>query len=488
MTAIKKIISLIAISLSIFVYQNCTPFDGGVEFGSSSSEVSFFVGLYEKVIEPKCLECHSGSSPQGGLNLSTYATIAASNTVVAGNALGSSLYTALLNAEIPEHDTLNAQELEGLANWINAGARENELPVVNAGANRSLLLPASSLQLSGQASDLDGQIVSYAWTQTAGPNSSTLANQNTQVVSISNLVEGNYTFTLTVTDNLGGVGTDTVDVSVSLASNVPPTVNAGANRNVTSPTSTATITASASDSDGTIASYLWTQVSGPNTATLTGATTATISLSNLIDGTYVFNIRVTDNRGGAANDQVSVIVAPQAANVNPTVNAGNNRNITLPTNSVTITATASDSDGTIASRQWTKVSGPAATLGGATTLTLTASALVEGTYVFRLTVTDDRGGTGMDDVTVVVAAAPAAPTFSQLQDQVFFRCTGCHGSNGGYSMMSYNSVMSRVDPGNASNSELYDRVTDNSMPPGTPLNQTDKNLIRDWINAGALDN
>ena len=41
-------------------------------------------------------------------------------------------------------------------------------------------------------------------------------------------------------------------------------------------------------------------------------------------------------------------------------------------------------------------------LSGATTTTLTANNLIEGTYIFRLTVTDDENETAFDTVSVTV--------------------------------------------------------------------------------------
>jgi dienelactone hydrolase len=96
------------------------------------------------------------------------------------------------------------------------------------------------------------------------------------------------------------------------------------------------------------------------------------------------------------------IQEPVPTNAVPVANAGANKSITLPTNSVTITGSATDSDGTIASYIWTKKSGSTATLSGAATKTLSVSSLVAGTYVFTLTVKDDKGATDTDDVTVTV--------------------------------------------------------------------------------------
>ena len=79
--------------------------------------------------------------------------------------------------------------------------------------------------------------------------------------------------------------------------------------------------------------------------------------TNLSAGTYQFELTVTDNKGAIAKDTVQVTVN-EAANIPPTADAGNDQTITLPTNSVNLNGTGADEDGTIASYQWTKISGP----------------------------------------------------------------------------------------------------------------------------------
>jgi len=82
------------------------------------------------------------------------------------------------------------------------------------------------------------------------------------------------------------------------------TVDAGANvANNTTGTETFTATPSA-----TAVSYVWTQVSGPGTATLTNKNTNKMTASGMVDGTYVFQVVATDVNGTTASDTVSVVV------------------------------------------------------------------------------------------------------------------------------------------------------------------------------------
>ena len=66
----------------------------------------------------------------------------------------------------------------------------------------------------------------------------------------------------------------------------------------------------------------------------------------------------------------------------------------------------SDGDGTIVSYAWIRVSGPTTfTLANAMQHATGLTNLFTGTYVFRLTVTDNNGATATDDITVTVNAA-----------------------------------------------------------------------------------
>lgn len=279
----------------------------------------------------------------------------------------------------------------------------NALPIANAGADQTITLPINSLNITGSGTDSDGAISSYQWTQVSG-TAATLANADTRVIGLSGLISGTYVFRLTVTDNAGATASDDVSLIVNPAPNIVPVANAGADQTITLPVNSVNIAGSGTDSDGAISSYIWTKVSGL-VAMLANENTNTLSLTELASGAYVFRLTVTDNSGAIASDDVSVVVNP-AANVSPTANAGIDQTITLPTNSLSLIGDGTDTDGTISSYAWTKVSGPTATLLNTNTKTLSLSGLVSGTYVFRLTVTDNSGTTALDDVNVIVNPEP----------------------------------------------------------------------------------
>jgi len=190
----------------------------------------------------------------------------------------------------------------------------------------------------------------------------------------------------------------------------PPTVSAGTNQNITLP-STLTLTGTATANGGTtISGYTWSQQSGPNTAAITTAGAAITTVTGVAAGTYVFKLIVTASDGSSSTSTVTVVVtgATPPANTAPMANAGTNQVITLPTASASLTGSGTDADGnsTIASYGWTQVSGPnTAGITTAAVATTTVTGLIQGVYVFRLTVTDDQSATGTADVQVTVNAA-----------------------------------------------------------------------------------
>jgi len=99
--------------------------------------------------------------------------------------------------------------------------------------------------------------------------------------------------------------------------------------------------------------------------------------------------------------------AEPPSNSHPVANAGPDKFITLPANSVTIHGSGSDKDGEIVSYSWTKASGGPATVRQNDSKTLLVEGLEEGAYLFRLTVRDNDGAAASDNVSVVVKAGAA---------------------------------------------------------------------------------
>lgn len=109
-----------------------------------------------------------------------------------------------------------------------------------------------------------------------------------------------------------------------------------------------------------------------------------------------------------------------SANQSPTVSAAASPSpVLLPASTTVLNAQGFDSDGTIANYTWTQVSGPSQAGGISPNLqTVTATGLVEGTYVFRITVTDDDNATAATEVTVVVRTPANIPPKAEAGDNI----------------------------------------------------------------------
>ncbi|WP_136466963.1 PKD domain-containing protein [Flagellimonas onchidii] len=151
-----------------------------------------------------------------------------------------------------------------------------------------------------------------------GPSGSALVNPGTfnntgsTPLNIDFDVEGTYTVlfrrALSGTIQTGcDVATDAINVTVALT---PTASNAGTDQNLACNVTSTDITGNTI----TIGNSLWSQISGPNTATIASPYTRTTNVSNLIPGTYVFQYGIS---GGSAcapamEDTVEVVVSSDA--------------------------------------------------------------------------------------------------------------------------------------------------------------------------------
>lgn len=277
----------------------------------------------------------------------------------------------------------------------------NTAPVVSAGPDLNVTLATTDVYIQGTASDADGSIASYKWGKITGPAVG-MTNTGGSRLRVYNLVAGAYTFRLTVTDDKGATKSDDVNLTVSAATNSAPVANAGADK-TTSATSVA-VSGSGTDKDGKIVSYKWEKYAGA-TATLTNASTPTVTVSGMTNGTYTLKLTVTDDKGATGVDYMNITVSGVTTNLAPTANAGPDKVIT--TRSITLYGSATDKDGRIVSYKWEKYYGPAVTLTNANTATVTLSGMQDGKYFLRLLVMDDKGATDYDYMNVIVEGGTA---------------------------------------------------------------------------------
>ncbi len=256
------------------------------------------------------------------------------------------------------------------------------------------------------STDPDDNIVSYAWAYKSGPTEFLIADPISAKTDVSGLVEGDYVFTLTVTDADGVSSTDEVKITVLPAINQPPVVDAGNETSVVLP-NIAKLTGTAADPDGPVPTVKWTKKTGPAGASILSDTSLITDISFTTPGSYVFTLKATDNKGATASDDVIVTVTDPPNQKPVAVASVNSPVITLPVDKVTLDSAGSfDPEGGALTFDWKKsVTGGAGTIQNPTAATTDVTGLTQGNYTFTLTVKDSKGDTGTAQVNVTVNRA-----------------------------------------------------------------------------------
>ena len=289
---------------------------------------------------------------------------------------------------------------------------ENKPPIANAGSDAKLLLPLDSLMLDGTASsDRDGKIIAWEWTKISGPVPVTISFPKAVQTRVKHLVKGQYQFELKVTDDGGLSSRDTLQVTVDSTSasgsssqgNRPPVANAGPDQNVLLPSNHTILNGSASsDPDNNIISYRWVKVAGPSSFSIDNPSSAVMEVRDLVQGSYSFELLVTDAAGAFSRDTVQVIAKFLSGNIPPVADAGVDQKRILRSTRIPLDGSAShDPDGIIMGSIWSQIKGP--NIAQITHVNLPVSSIVgfvEGIYYFRLEVTDDKGAKDDDTVRI----------------------------------------------------------------------------------------
>ena len=304
----------------------------------------------------------------------------------------------------------------------------NGPPTANAGPTQTVGEGITVTLDASNSTDPDGDITTYLWEQTAGPQPFvTLTGANTVNPTFTTPDVGtggaSLTFKVTVTDASSLTSTATTIVNVTW-SNMPPTANAGPDQTLTEGI-VATLNGSHStDPDDGIASYAWEQIEGPLPfVTLTGANTVNPTFTTPYVGiggeSLVFKLTVTDNGGLKSTD--TIIVNVTWSNLPPTAEAGPNQTV-AEGSVVTLDASASvDTDDGIASYAWLQTGGAVVTLSdpGAKKPTFTTPdvGMAGDILTFQLTVTDNGGLQATDTVVITVTWVNAPPVANAGPDQ-----------------------------------------------------------------------
>ncbi|NJM24657.1 MAG: hypothetical protein HC859_03160 [Bacteroidia bacterium] len=173
-------------------------------------------------------------------------------------------HDAWINAYKPDHSVHNPNVYDWLMaqkKGTSSAKPSNVLPKANAGADKNVSLPLSSLLVTGSGSDADGTIVAYSWSKVSGA-SIIMSGTTSRKMTLTSILAGDYTFRLTVTDNSGATASDDVKLTVTSLLNLQPVADAGGDKSITLPDNNTYLAGSGLDADGSIASYNWSKTTG----------------------------------------------------------------------------------------------------------------------------------------------------------------------------------------------------------------------------------
>ncbi|XP_075460698.1 dyslexia-associated protein KIAA0319-like protein homolog isoform X3 [Ascaphus truei] len=304
---------------------------------------------------------------------------------------------------------------------VNLEPRVNRPPVAIVSPHyQEISLPTTSTVIDGSQSTDDDKIVSYHWEELKGPLREEKVSADTAILKLTNLVPGNYTFSLTVVDSDGASNSTTANLTVIKAVDYPPVANAGANQVITLPKNSIILYGNLSTDDHGIVSYEWSLSSHSKgkVTEMQGVRTSMLQLSALQEGDYTFQLTVTDSTGQQSTSEVTVIVQPED-NKPPQADAGPDKELTLPVDSTTLDGSRSTDDQKIASYLWEITRGPKGVkIENANTSVATLTGLQVGSYEFTLTVKDERDLQSKSTVSVIVREEMNKPPVAKIAGNV----------------------------------------------------------------------
>ncbi len=233
-----------------------------------------------------------------------------------------SLYVLIINTSFVGHADLTidvrSSNPPGALNGTDSPNLEvclfNQAPLVDAGSDQEITLPASA-NLDGTTAD-DGNPdppseLTVAWTKISGPGTVAFSDPNIEDTSASFSMVGEYVLQLEADDG-ELTESDTVTIIVIEIVNDPPEVDAGTDQAINRSdvaTLNGTVTDDGNPDPPSNVTTTWSKVSGSGDVTFADAdavdTTATFSAA----GEYVLEL-TADDGVESSSDQVAITVVP----------------------------------------------------------------------------------------------------------------------------------------------------------------------------------
>ena len=394
---------------------------GSSSSGSSSNPVN--VDPQFDPSTPTTLNTNEDSSTQftvaasdaNSSDVLTYSTTNGANGTVSPVAGTTDRFTYTPNPNFNGQDTFTITVSDGNGGTVSQTITVNVAPVndapelastqnVAAGKNQAITIPVN-------ASDIDGDTLSF--TVSANPSSGTVTQSPTDsnkfIYTPNNGFSGNDSFTVEVSDQNGGIRSQTITVAVS--GNTPPTVEAS--QSITTNEDEAIDgNVSATDPNGDSLSYQITSAPSHGNVVLGQGGNFQYTPNENYFGSDSFSVQVNDGNGGIKTQQINVTV--NAVNDKPIVDDEQDVNA-VEGAEANITVSATDIEGDTLS--YTVASNPSnGTVsnngGGNFTYTPTSSNF-SGIDTFNVDVSDGNGGTSTQKINIIVSPINHNP---ELQD------------------------------------------------------------------------
>ncbi len=280
----------------------------------------------------------------------------------------------------------------------------NRRPVARAGTDRSAAV-GTKVQLDGTRSvDPDGDVVTYQWTQLAGPRVA-LDNNRAPRPTFVPTQPGFVRFELTVSDGKAPSAPSTVLVQVTTEGNQPPTANAGPDQRVIIGGVVTLDGSGSSDPEGSTLRYVWEQLWGSPVVLATPGERPTFRPPG--QGRYRFRLTTWDGETPSVSDEVDVIVSTHGAdNKTPVAVTGGDIEVNVGEKVVLDGSGSNDPDPLDKlTYEWTVSGFPTGSepvLADAATATPSFTPAVGGAYTLRLRVSDGDLSSAPTYVTVRV--------------------------------------------------------------------------------------
>jgi len=283
-------------------------------------------------------------------------------------------------------------------------APANKVPAVSIAASATTGIAPAAFTLTATATDTDGTIAKVELLQ----NGVVVETQTLLPWDFypKNLAAGTYSFAFRATDNSGATSTSAaiaVTVTGVVVNKAPAVSLASSAATATAPASLA-LTATANDTDGTISKVELLQ-NGVVVQTKT-ASPWQFSVAGLAAGSYAFTAKATDNSGASATSSASTVVVSAAPAINkvPVVGLSSSAATAVAPASLILTATATDSDGTISKVELLQ-NGVVVQTKTASPWQFSVAGLAAGSYAFTAKATDNAGSTSISSAASVLVSA-----------------------------------------------------------------------------------